>query len=174
MPKLNPKQAETVSTTDAWEAGSGRTLLEEGRYAAQLYSVVEREGNVAPVWNWRFVNIHDQEGEPQGRTNLFHSTSLSPKAAGGLRQTFDAFGYTANSDTDEMIGEWVVLYVTKEIQERGKNAGQLINVVKSLSPFVPDEWAFDADAVPEYVERDRGAGPGGSRSRDEDDEDDTF
>ena len=155
MPKLPTAQAKKTAKADAWESGGGRQLLDDGRYAGQLFSVVEREGRKAPYWNWRFVNIHDIEGDPQGRVNLFLSTSLSEAAAGGLKQAFDAFGYTTDSDTDEIVGEWAVLYVRQEVQEQGKNAGQRVNVVSGLAPFDPDDWAFDPDEVPEYVERDR-------------------
>ena len=169
MPKLNAKQAKQVASTEAWEAGTGRVLLDEGRYAAQLFKVTERDGREHPLWSWRFVNVHNQDGDLMGRTNLFHSTSLSPKAYGGLKQTFDAFGYTTDSDTDEIVGEWAVLYVRQEVQEQGKNAGQRVNVVSGLAPFDPDDWAFDPDEVPEYVERDRSdAGASSGRRGSED------
>ena len=174
MPKLNPKQAKTVEATEAWETGSGYTLLDEGRYAAQLYTVTERTGRVAPVWNWRFVNVHNEDGEPQGRTNLFHSTSLSPKAAGRLKQVFQAFGYTTDSDTDEITGEWAVLYVAQEIREQGKNAGQRVNVIKSISSFNEDDWDFDPASVPAYKERSdsyeehSNSGAGASSATDDD------
>ncbi len=166
MPKLNAKQAKQVASTDAWEAGTGRVLLDEGRYAAQLFKVTERDGREHPLWSWRFVNVHNQDGDLMGRTNLFHSTSLSPKAYGGLKQTFDAFGYTTDSDTDEIIGEWVVLYVRQEIQEQGQNAGQRVNRVASVSPFDPDDWPFDIDSVPEYTEQKRGGSSAGYEDND--------
>ena len=170
MPKLNQKTAKAVEQAEAWEAGSGRQLLDEGRYAAQLYKVEERPGRVAPQWSWRFVNVHNEDGELQGRTNLFHSTSLSPKAYGGFKQTFNAFGYTPDSDTDEMLGEWVVLYVVQEIQEQGAKAGQRVNRVTSLSPFDPDDWDFDPESVPTYEERSRG----GDTATTGGDDDDSF
>ena len=74
MPKLNAKQAAIVSES---EAASGSFLLPEGRYAAQLANVTEKEGNEYPYWVWEFTNLHNAEGDlvPGKQWN---NTSLSP------------------------------------------------------------------------------------------------
>ncbi|AOE44382.1 hypothetical protein SEA_GHOBES_30 [Gordonia phage Ghobes] len=143
MPKLTKKVAAQV---DKSEAASGSYLLPEGRYAAQLKSVVQKDGNEYPYWVWEFENLHDADGNKQAGRQ-WNNTSLSPKSLGFLKATFEAFGYTSDSDTDELVGEWVVLYLVQEPISRGPKAGQLRNQVQSLSEFNPDEWDFDPESV---------------------------
>ena len=145
MPKLSAKVAKSV---DSAEAAGGSYLLPEGRYAAQLKQVNQKDGNEYPYWVWEFENLHDEEGNKKpGRQ--WNNTSLSPKSLGFLKSTFEAFGYTSDSDTDEMVGEWVVLYLVQETVSRGPKAGNLRNSVQSLSEFNPAEWDFDpAESAP--------------------------
>lgn len=149
MPKLNKTQQKTVDKAEAWGDGSF-SPLDPGRYAARLSKVESRQGPAGEYWSWEFEAIHDTEGNAKpGR--LWHTTSLSPKSAGNLRATFDAFGYSTDSDTDEMIGEWVTLAVDIEIAGQGKRAGQRVNRVRGLSEFEADEFDFDTDDVPATV-----------------------
>lgn len=139
MPKLAAKAAKEV---DKVEAASGSFLLPEGRYAAQLIRVEEKEGQEYPYWIWQFGNLHNSASE-MVPGKQWNNTSLSPKSYPFLKATFEAFGYTTDSDTDEMIGEWVVLYLIQEPIGKGPKAGQLRNAVQSLSEFVPDQWDFE-------------------------------
>jgi hypothetical protein len=158
MPKLSAQQAKTVAATQA--AAAGGMLLEEGYYAAQLRSVEEKTSDNGDYWEWTFHNLHDQAGAKHpGRQ--WNNTSMGAKSAPFLKQTFDAFGYTTDSDTDEMINEWVTLYITQEVRQKGVNAGKLRNTISSLSPFVPSDFDFDADAEAVTAES------GGSGSRDD-------
>lgn len=142
MPKLDAKNAKAVEAADA----AGSFLMPAGRYAAQLRSVKEEAGDEFPYWVWEFENLHDEDGvRHPGRQ--WNNTSLSPKSRGFMKAVFEAFGYEANSDTDEMIGEWVVLYVEQETQQKGKNAGKLRNNVARLAPFDEAEWDFDPEAA---------------------------
>lgn len=159
MPKLNKKVAQETAQAEAW--GSGPRLLPEGRYAGRLLSVEERDGNEFPQWSWRFTQLHNEEGESFGGSQ-FLNTSLSPKARGGLKAAFDAFGYTTDSDTEEMLGEWAVLHITQEVAQQGKRAGQTVNRVQSVAEFVPDDWDFDPDTVPADKPREQGSS-GGSK-----------
>jgi hypothetical protein len=139
VPKLEKKIAKSV---DEAEAASGSYLLPEGRYAAQLLKVDEKEGQEYPYWTWEYGNLHDKAGEAKpGRQ--WNNTSLSPKSFGFLKATFEAFGYTTDSDTEEMIGEWVVLYLVQEPINKGPRTGQLRNAVQSVFEFDPDEFDFD-------------------------------
>lgn len=144
MPKLPAKVAKEVAAAEA--AGSGSYLLPEGRYAARLAKVDEKSGEQFPYWVWEFQDIHNDEGtKVPGK--MWNNTSLSPKARGFLKATFDAFGYTSDSDTDELIGEWVVLHLVQEPIAKGPKAGQLRNSVTSLAEFVPEDWDFDPEAL---------------------------
>lgn len=146
MPKLNKQQAKAVQNTAP--ATAGGYMLDDGLYAAQLLKVEEKEGNEYPYWSWEFGNIHDKEGARKGGRQ-WNNTSLSPKSEAFLAQSFEAFGYTADSDTDEMIGEWVVLSIGSEIQKKGAKAGQRRNVVLGLLEFKPDKWDFDPEEAAE-------------------------
>lgn len=139
MPKL-PKQ--TAKKVDEAEAASGSFLVPEGRYAAQLLKVEEKEGAEYPYWVWQFGNLHNKAGEMvPGRQ--WNNTSLSPKSFGFLKATFEAFGYTTDSDTEEMVGEWVTLYLVQEPIAKGPRAGQLRNAVQSVFEFDAEEYDFD-------------------------------
>lgn len=154
MPKLDRKTAQKVETSEEW--GTGRSLLPEGRYAVRLMKVEERPGNVAPQWSWWLTQPHDETGKKYSGT-LFLNTSLSEKALGRLKQVFHAFGYSFDSDTDEMIGEWVGVYVTQEVQTQGANAGKTRNEIQYLFEFEPDEWDFDPESVPADQDRSSAA-----------------
>jgi hypothetical protein len=139
IPKLDKKAAGAV---DKVEAASGSFLLPEGRYAAQLLKVEEKEGAEHPYWTWAYGNLHNSLGElVPGRQ--WNNTSLSPKSYPFLKATFEAFGYTTDSDTDEMVGEWVVLYLVQEPIGKGPKAGQLRNSVQSLAEFDKSQWDFN-------------------------------
>jgi hypothetical protein len=144
MPKLTGQQAKDVQATAP--ATAGKLLLDDGLYAAQLVKVEENEGNEYPYWTWEFGNLHNEDGaRVPGRQ--WNNTSTSPKSKAFMSQAFAAFGYTADSDTDEMLGEWVVLAVIQEIQTKGKNAGNLRNQVNGLMVFSPEKWDFDPEAA---------------------------
>lgn len=168
MPKLPKKMAQTVEKAEEW--GQGRQLLPEGKYAVRLFKVEERDGQKAPQWSWWLTNAHDPEGTEYPGVQ-FLNTSLSEAAAGRLKQVFHAFGYSADSDTDEMVGEWVGIYVTQEVQKQGQNAGKTRNEIQYLFEFDPDEWDFDPESVPEYEPR---GGSGGVSRRATPDDDDSF
>jgi hypothetical protein len=157
MPKLDKKMAKAVSSA---EISTGDfPLLDPGYYYAQLNEVEVLDGNYAPRWNVSFYNLHKKEtGEaatgrqwyninvpadgpaPANYTNgdkkwaAFQSMSL-----GQLHGFFDAFGYSTDSDTDEMIGEWVVLKVAIEVIKQGDRKGDKTNRVKALTA-VPDDF----------------------------------
>lgn len=142
MPKLDKKAAEQV---DQAEAGS--FLLPDGRYAARLRAVAEKPGNEYPYWAWEFDALHDPDGKKHAGRQWIN-TSLSPKAAFRLKEVFEAFGYTTDTDTDELIGEWCVLTLVQKVQEKGKGAGNLRNEIANLSEFDSADWPFDQDMVP--------------------------
>lgn len=58
--------------------------------------------------------------------------------AGRIKEVYEAFGYSLDSDTDEMIGERVLLQVGVETVQRGERQGQLRNIVTAIKPL-PDD-----------------------------------
>ncbi len=160
MPKLDKKVATEVENTAP--ASAGGLLLEEGLYAAQLIKVTEHEGEEFDYWEWEFGNLHDENGTRRGGRQ-WNNTSLSPKSRMFLAQTFEAFGYTPDSDTDEMLAEWVVLSVVQEIRTKGKTAGKTVNSVNGLLAFNPEKWAFDPEeAAAAFAEEQAKRAKGGA------------
>ena len=144
MPKLSSKIAKKVENT---EAAAGSYLLPEGRYAARLQEVDQKEGQAGPYWVWVLTDLHDTDGDSKpGRQ--WHNTSLSEKSFPFLKATFEAFGYTADSDTDEIVGEWVTLHLIQEQIARGKRAGEMTNRIRDLAPFKAEDFDFDPDDLP--------------------------
>lgn len=165
MPKLNKKLQAEAAKAEAWK-GEGRRLLPEGRYAGRLAKVTEYQKSQGyDTWGWQFRHLHGEDGvEIRGQQTSF--TSLSPKAAGNLRAHYEALGYSLDSDTDEMIGEWAVLFIVQETAERGKRAGQLVNNVAGISEFDPDDWDFNPEDIPADKDEDD-SGAAGSGGDDE-------
>lgn len=144
MPKLTPAMAKKVETA---ESNTGGFLLPEGRYAARLHEVQVKEGAKGPYWVWVLADLHDTEGGSKPGKQ-WHNTSLTDAAFGFLKATFEAFGYTFDSDTDEMIGEWVTLHLVQEQIARGQRAGEMTNRIRSIVPFDADEFDFDPSSLP--------------------------
>lgn len=134
MPKLDPEQRKTAE-----EAEGGSFLLEPGRYVGTLKSVEVKKGNEAPYWSWTFGDIVSLETGEKHPGSQWVNTSLSEKAAWKVKEMFDAFGYTLDSDTDEMVGDQAVLVVSQRVIEKGARAGQLGNNVDSCLPYAGDE-----------------------------------
>lgn len=134
MPKLNKKTAKEV---DQAEETGGFEPLPEGIYAARLMevNVSDQPGpSGSHYWTWVYEIDDEDHPEYEGR-RIWNTTSLSPKAMGmpgGLKSTFAAFGVSADTDTDDLCGEYVMLHLSQEVQQKGKNAGKMQNVVESI------------------------------------------
>ena len=62
MPKLSKAAAKQVENA---EAAAGFAPLPEGRYAAQLRSVTQKDGKEHPYWDWEYHNLHNEDGQAQ-------------------------------------------------------------------------------------------------------------
>jgi hypothetical protein len=127
MPQLNPTLAGQID-----EEPESIGILDPGVYDVALMSVEARPGKVAPLWTWKFEIPAGQRGA--GR-QFYHNTSLSEAARFKVKETFDAFGVTAATDTDLLIGRRVRALVIKTIAEQGKRQGQFINQIQELYPL---------------------------------------
>lgn len=164
MPKLPKKLAAAVATA---EISSGDfPLLDPGYYFAQLEAVEVFDGNYAPRWNATFGNLHKKDSLEKASGKQWYSmnvpaegpapanytngdkkwASFQSMSQGQLHGFFDALGYTTDTDTDEMIGEWAVLKVGIEVMKGGPRQGEKTNRVKALST-VPDD--FDPEELVE-------------------------
>lgn len=167
MPKLSSKIANTVDNT---EPMGGFEPLKPGKYLGRLAKVEVREKPNkygAAQWSAEFDNLHTLDGETVPGRQWFNLTIPSDNPAmpgnyekgteqwekyqgvlaGVLAGFFQAFGYTADSDTDEMIGEWAVLNVKITTIQAGPREGEKTNTVQSI------ESAEDFD-TPEIADED--------------------
>lgn len=132
MPKLNKKTAKAIEETES----GGFSLLENGRYIGKLREVTVKPGKEYDYWSWEFDNlraIDDPDTIIPGRQ--WANTSLSPKAAFKMKEAFEAFGVPADTDTDELIGEDVILVVGTRTIKEGDRAGEQANQVNNLLPL---------------------------------------
>jgi hypothetical protein len=149
MAKLNKNSAKEVES-----AASGFDPLPDGAYHFILKDVdPSREGKAGPYWSWEFecvetgvveVAVRDANGQETGKTKemalkgrrQWNNTSLSQ--AWSLKQTFDAFGVPADTDTDELLGtKPVKLVISQRVIQEGNRKGELTNNVDRVMP--PDE-----------------------------------
>jgi hypothetical protein len=135
MPKLDKKTATRVGNAE----GSSFEALPEGPYLARLREVTVRDGNKGPYWSWEFEVVG---GEHDGR-RLWVNTSLSENADWKMKEVFEAFGYSTDSDTDEMVGELVKLIVSQRIIERGARQGEVGNNVDTVMPAETEDMVDD-------------------------------
>ncbi|ALY09449.1 hypothetical protein FDH59_gp46 [Arthrobacter phage Joann] len=157
MPKLPKKAAAAVETAEA--VSGDFPLLDPGYYYCQLHSVEVQDGNYAPQWNATFENLHKKATLEKVSGKQFHRMNVVTEekapanytngdkkwagflsmSQGQLKSFFEAFGYTPDSDTDEMIGEWVTIKVGIETIQGGARKGEKTNRVKALEA-VPDDF----------------------------------
>lgn len=152
MPKLSATLASSVEKAEA--TTSSYELIKPGRYQATLSGVEVREGNYGMAqWSVEFSDIADSDGNRvPGRQwlNLNIPTDKPMPASYGngpdkwasyqsvstarLKAFFGAFGYTADSDTDEMIGERATIEIEVRTIQSGARRGEQVNGVKNVFP----------------------------------------
>lgn len=137
MPKLPKARAEAVSNSES----SSFEPLPESIYTVKLNNVTVKEGDKGPYWSWELEVV---EGEFKTRRQWVN-TSLSEAADWKLKEVFDAFGYTADSDTDEMVGERCKIAVTQRVIEKGARAGETGNNVDRCIPISDDDTDAESD-----------------------------
>lgn len=153
MPKLAAKDRKKVESSNA--IGGDFEPMPPGRYLADLKDVEARQSNAGnPVWSVTFENIRDLDGNKQPGRQWYNlnlpTTDKAPDdykkdqatwekyqglCAGRIKAFFEAFGYTPDSDTDEMIGETVQIQVGIRTINQGAKAGQQANEVNGVYPL---------------------------------------
>lgn len=155
MPKLPKKIAKSVSENE----GGDFDLLPQGAFVAKLEVVEAKdgrataeepedvknfgEGETIPYWSWQFTELTGLSGEDVevGKVypgKLWTNTSLGVKSEWKMKEVFDAFGYSTDSDTDEMVGEKVKIIVVQEVAQFGKRKGEKVNQIDEVLPYDPD------------------------------------
>lgn len=150
MPKLSDHDAREAEK--AAEEG-GPEPLPAGIYVGRLFEVEvsDKAGDSGyHYWTWKY-KIED-EGY-KGREQR-HITSLSPKAAFSIGGAFAAFGVPADTHTDELLGQRVLLQVTRAPIAKGTRAGEIGNTVQYTMPYDPEKNATPLDDVGGSVARD--------------------
>ena len=158
MPKLAAKDRKKVEKA---ESTGEFTPMPPGKYVAALSEVEPKtSGNGNPYWAVTFDEIHNLDGEKQpGRQwfNLMLPTTDTPPegytpggrekdpekawaqyqalCAGRIKSFFEAFGYTVDSDTDEMIGDRCVIQVGVRTIQNGPRTGESTNEVRNVFPL---------------------------------------
>lgn len=156
MPKLAAKDRKKVEKA---EAVSGEFKpMPPGKYVGTLQAVEAKSSAAGnPMWVAEFGDIVDLEEEAQpGRLwyNLNLPTTDTPPedyvpkgkkskeeswatyqqlCSGRIKSFFEAFGYTVDTDTDEMIGEQVVLQVGVRTIQNGNRKGEQTNSVNGVA-----------------------------------------
>jgi hypothetical protein len=153
MPKLAAKDRKKVEKSTA--VGGGFEPLKPGKYVASLKEVeAKTSGNGNPMWVAEFEEIHSLDGDKQpGRQwyqMMLPTTVDAPDdyakgqdkweqyqdlCSGRIKAFFEAFGYTPDSDTDEMIGEKAVLQIGVRTIQNGARAGEQTNEVRGVFPL---------------------------------------
>lgn len=127
MPKLSKKKAKAVNSAE-----STFKLLDAGLYPLKLKKVDTGEGQAGPYWQWEFQIPEGHDGYPR---ELRHYTSLSEDSDWKMRETFEAFGVSPDTDTDDLIGKTVRGEVIQATAQSGKMAGQLVNYIQNVMPL---------------------------------------
>lgn len=169
MPKLSTAAAKLVNAAEArHDEGGDFEPLAPGRYLARLAEVTVRDqpnkyGMI--MWNVEFQELLALETETPapGRQWLNITLPANPKdgvpsayangpdkwnkyqnmVLGQLKAFFESFGYTVDSDTDELLGEHAVIELKVVTAQAGKNEGKLINQVSGIHP-VPEDLDLEA------------------------------
>src|SRR5690242_19587452 len=149
MPKLSAKARKKVDKAEA--VSGGFEPLDPGKYVATLLSCEAKNSSAGnPMWAVQFHELFSLDGEPQpgrqflnlmmpqekmpeGYTPGPRSKAKTPEEAwenyqgmvnGRIKAFFEAFGYTVDSDTDEMIGDRCVLQLGVETVTQGPKKGE--------------------------------------------------
>jgi len=124
--KLNKVMASAVEEASG---GSGFEPLEEGVYVVRLREVDVKEGQKGPYWVWTF---EIPEGESYAGRRFWMNTSLSEAALWKLKEVFNAFGTTPDTDTDELLGKRVKAVVVQRTIQMGARAGEVTNQIDTV------------------------------------------
>ncbi len=140
MAKVPKDQAAAAKA--AGESWGQFVVLEPGLYAARLEEVdTTGEGPNGMYWKWVF-KYENQPGK------AFLNTSFSPKAIGSVGAVFRAFDADVEEDdTDDLIGDLVVLSISKGPVKSGARKGEIRNSVEAVLPY--EDGFVDQAGAPE-------------------------
>lgn len=144
MPKLGSDDARAAEK--AAEEG-GPEPLPTGIYVGRLFEVEvsDKPGDSGyHYWTWKY-KIEDEGYKNREQR---HITSLSPKAAFSIGGAFASFGVPADTHTDELLGQRVLLNVVRAPIASGARAGEIGNRVQYTMPYDPEKTSTPLDDGP--------------------------
>lgn len=131
MPKIPQNLQDKMNNgeVDSTPRAGGRGPLNEGHYTIRLLEAEEGTKSTDGC-NCKFEVT---QGKRKGSW-LWDFFSYSENAAWKIQQFFEAAGYTVDSDFDEIADDEteVVVYVEKELIEKGKKAGDWGNQIREF------------------------------------------
>lgn len=134
MPQLSNAEAREAEQA-AEESAERFDPVPAGMYVGKLAEVVVSD-NVGDsgyhYWMWRF----DIQDEGYEKKQVQSVTSLSPKASFSLGLMFKGFGVPADTHTDELVGELVLLNVS--VVPSRKDPNRNVNQVDEVLPYDGD------------------------------------
>lgn len=136
MPKLNKKQAQAVEETES----TSFEAMPPKVYPFRLIKVEVSENKGASGYHYWTTEWSCEHSEYRNR-KVWANLSLSPKAAFKMKEFFEAFGVSTDTDTDDLCGETILLNIGQETQQEGKNKGRIINTVERFMEY--DEGLAD-------------------------------
>lgn len=142
MPKIPQDNVDQIERGDA-EGGSYRTV--EGYVKAKLVEAEETpekdSGYAGQDLKFEVTAPREHRGTP-----VWEYISYAPNTSWKWRALFDAFGYTPDTDTDELIADEaeVILDCGLELQTKGKNKGK---EKTKINEFLDAEDPENADLV---------------------------
>lgn len=145
MPKLASDQARAAETAHEEGPKTGGPMVPEGIYLGQLkeVSVSDKEGDSGyRWWNWDFTL---QDEGYKGNEKRF-ITSLAPQAEFAIGGAFAAFHVPADTDTDELLGQFAMLHISQVPITKGSRKGELQNRIERITAVDPDGEAELAKA----------------------------
>lgn len=171
MPKLSAAAAKAVESAEAVHGGGEFEPLAPGKYLGRLADVSVRDekdkyGHVQ--WSAEFQNLVSLETQATapGRQWLNVAVPLGSKVPanyengpekwqkyqamvqGRMNAFFEAFGYTPDSDTDEMLNEYAIITLSIVTVQSGPNEGKKRNRVVDIEA-VPEDFDWEAHGVTE-------------------------
>lgn len=146
MPKLDPTVQQHADEAKPWgDEPMGGGLLPEGWYLAELIEVEDKGGD-NNRWDWVFSRLREydlpnREVGPSHAGRCWWTTTDTPDSVGKIKSTFAAFDATLDTDTDDLLGEEVLVYLAVEIARAGKRKGEQRNSMTAIKAIPADARA---------------------------------
>ena len=174
MPKLDKKTQKRVEKAEPIVGGNFEPLP-VGKYVGTLSKVEAQATNAGgSMWVAEFTDLHSLDGTTYPGRQWYNLNlpdygempadyrpkrgTKSPEEAweiaqslaeGRLKAFFEAFGYTVDSDTDEMIGERCLVHVGRRTIQQGPRKGEITNQVNGVEALPddldPEDFSSDED-----------------------------